>query len=417
MNTSVQTNGALACQGCGAPLTQTLVDLGMSPLANSFVPPARAAAEDPVYPLHARVCNQCLLVQVESVVPAEDIFSSEYAYFSSFSISWLAHCERYAAKVIARFGLGANSHVVEVASNDGYLLQNFVKAGIPALGVEPAANVAAVARAKGVPTEVAFFGSETALRLAKEGRSADLLAAKNVLAHVPDINDFVAGVRAILKPEGVFTVEFPHLLNLLQQVQFDTIYHEHYTYLSLLALEKILDRHGLRIFDVEEVPTHGGSLRVFVCCREASHALQPAVAAVRRKEVAARMDRPEGYQGFQARCEKVRADLLAFLSRAQTEGKSVAGYGAAAKGNTLLNFCGVGTDQIALVADLNPVKQNMLLPGSHIPVTAPAAIDAMKADYILILPWNIRDEVIEQMTPARDWGAKFVTAIPEMRVS
>ena len=405
----------LTCQGCGAPLTLSLVDLGLSPLSNAFVPASRAGEADHAYPLHARVCQSCWLVQVDSVATPGEIFH-DYVYFSSFSDSWLEHCRVYAEMVTARFGLDAKSQVVEVASNDGYLLKNFVAAGIPALGVEPAANVAEAARARGVPTEVAFFGAETARRLAAQGKSADLLAAKNVLAHVPDINDFVQGVRLLLKPEGVFTVEFPHLLNLIRDAQFDTIYHEHFTYLSLLAVERVFARHGLRVFDVEETPTHGGSLRVFACLTGASHAVQPGVAAISAKEAAAALDRPQGYAGFQARVERVRDDLLAFLSQAKAEGRSVAAYGAAAKGNTLLNYSGVGPADVAFVVDRNPAKQDKLLPGSRIPVRAPEAIDAARPDYILILPWNLRDEVVDQLAHARAWGARFVTAIPGLRV-
>jgi SAM-dependent methyltransferase len=369
-----------------------------------------------VFPLHARVCDNCLLVQVERVVPPEAIFN-DYAYFSSYSASWLAHARRYAQSMISRFDLGPQSKVVEIASNDGYLLTNFVEAGIPCLGIEPAANVAEVARAKGVPTEVAFFGVETARRLAEAGHNADLIAAKNVLAHVPDINDFAAGIAILLRDEGVFTVEFPHLLNLIREVQFDTIYHEHFTYLSLLAIERIFTRQGLRIFDVNEIPTHGGSLRVFVCHAEASYAAEPGVAAVRAKEIAAKLDRPEGYAGFAPRVEKIRCDLLAFLDGARTRGCTVAGYGAAAKGNTLLNYCGVGPERVAFVVDQNPAKQNRLLPGSRIPVRAPEAIIAAKPDVILILPWNLKDEITSQLFAARAWGAQFVTAIPDIRVS
>jgi SAM-dependent methyltransferase len=311
--------------------------------------------------------------------------------------------------------LGSQSRVVEIASNDGYMLQYFVEAGIPVLGVDPAANVAKVARSRGIPTEVAFFGRATAERLCARGESADLLAAKNVLAHVPDINDFAQGVAILLKPQGVFTVEFPHLLNLINEVQFDTIYHEHFTYLSLLAVERVFGRNGLRIFDVEAVPTHGGSLRVFACLSEASHVRTPGVAAIRDKELAARLDRPEGYQGFDARVRKVRTDLLAFLDRARADGKTVVGYGAAAKGNTLLNYCGIRSDLIAFVADKSPAKQNKLLPGSRIEVKAPEAICAARPDYVLILPWNLRDEIEKQLAAVREWGGRFVTAIPAIQ--
>jgi SAM-dependent methyltransferase len=402
------------CLGCGAPLARTLVDLGAMPLANAFV--AEGTPEpDPAYPLHARVCDACLLVQVEPAVPPEAIFS-DYAYFSSFSESWLAHCREYAAMAIKRFALNASSKVVEIASNDGYLLANFVAAGIPCLGIEPAANVAAAARAKGVPTEVAFFGVKTAERLAAAGERTDLLVAKNVLAHVPDINDFVAGLAVLLRADGVFTVEFPHLLNLIRHVQFDTIYHEHFTYLSLLAVERIFTRHGLRVFDVAEIPTHGGSLRVFVCHAGSGRRTEDSVAALRAKEIAAHLDGPAGYAGFAPRVEKVRRDLLAFLDAAAAGGRKVAAYGAAAKGNTLLNYCGVGRDRIVFVADRNPAKQGRLLPGSRIPVRAPEAIFETRPDDILILPWNLRDEIAGYLSRARDWGARFVTAVPEIRV-
>ncbi len=408
-------NSAPKCQGCGAPLTRTLVDLGMSPLSNAFISLDQANQIDPTYPLHARVCDLCLLVQVDSVVPPSEIFR-DYVYFSSYSDSWLAHCRAYADIVIARFGLNAKSQVIEVASNDGYLLRNFIAAEIPALGVEPAANVAEVARANGIPTEIAFFGAETAHRLAREGRSADLLVAKNVLAHVPNINDFVEGVRILLKPTGVFTVEFPHLLNLIKDVQFDTIYHEHFTYLSLVAVERVFARHGLRVFDVEEVPTHGGSLRVFACRTEAAYPVGLGVAAVRAKEAVAGLERAEGYSGFQRRVEKVRDDLIAFLKKAKAEGKIVVAYGAAAKGNTLLNYSRVGTGEIAFVADRNPAKQGKLLPGSHIPVRAPEAIRELGPDFILILPWNLRNEIVAQLAYVRSWGGHFVTAIPYLCV-
>lgn len=405
------------CLGCGAPLTRTLVDLGMQPLANSYVRPERAGQPDKVYPLHARVCDACLLVQVDRVVPPEDIFSEDYAYFSSFSESWLDHCRRYVELVVSRFGLNGASKAVEIASNDGYMLQYMVAAGVPSLGVEPAAGVAEAARAKGVPTEIAFFGEATARRLVAEGHAADLLASKNVLAHVPDINDFVAGVHTMLKPEGVYTVEFPHLLNLIRKVQFDTIYHEHFTYLSLLAIERIFDRHGLRIFDIEEIPTHGGSLRVFACRKGAVHALTANVAAVREKETVAGLDRPEGYAGFTARVETVRRNFLAFLDAAKADGKTVAGYGAAAKGNTLFNYCGITAERIAFVCDRSPAKQGKLLPGSRIPVKAPEAIAETKPDYVVIVPWNLREEIAKQLSFVREWGGRFVTAIPEISVS
>jgi SAM-dependent methyltransferase len=412
---SLQRTPAAACLACGTSLSRTFVDLGMSPLANSYVSPEKIATPDPLYPLHARVCDSCLLVQVDSVVPPEEIFS-EYAYFSSYSETWLAHCKAYAHAMMTRFGLGPQSKVIEVASNDGYLLQNFAAAGVPVLGVDPAANVAKVARARGIPTEVAFFGAMTAERLRARGEAADLLAAKNVLAHVPDINDFVQGIATLLKPQGVFTVEFPHLLNLIKEVQFDTIYHEHFTYLSLLAVEWVFGRKGLRIFDVEEVSTHGGSLRVFACLNEADHIRTANVDKVRNKELSSQLDRPEGYAGFDARVKKVRSDLLTFLDQAKATGKTVAGYGAAAKGNTLLNYCRIRSDRIAFVADKSPAKQNLLLPGSRIEIKPPRAIFDARPDFVLVLPWNLRAEIEGQLAAIRDWGGSFVTAIPEIRV-
>lgn len=405
-----------ACLGCGAPLTRTWVDLGLQPLANSNIRPENAGDAEAKYPLHARVCDACLLVQVESVVPREVIFNDDYAYFSSFSDSWLAHCATYAAAMTARFGLGPQSQVVEIASNDGYMLQYFVAAGVPVLGVEPSANTAEAAIARGVPTDISFFGLATAQRLTASGHAADLLAAKNVLAHVPDINDFAAGIAALLKPEGVFTVEFPHLLRTIEGVQFDTIYHEHYTYLSLLAVEKVFARVGLRVFDCTELPTHGGSLRVFACREGAGHALQAGVAAVRAAEVAAGLDKPAGYEGFDARCRAVRDGLNAFLATARAENRTVAGYGAAAKGNTLLNYCSAGADAMLFIADRSPAKQGRLSPGSHIPIWPPEAIAEVRPDYVLILPWNLRNEVMAQLAGIRDWGGRFVTAIPALRI-
>ena len=405
------------CLGCGAALTRTWIDLGLQPLSNNFVPPARAAEADQLYPLHARVCDACLLVQIDSVVPPDAIFNDDYAYFSSFSESWLAHCRAYANAMTARFSLTATSKVIEVASNDGYMLQYFVANGIPVLGIEPSANTAAAATARGVRTEVRFFGAETARDLAARGETADLLAAKNVLAHVPDINDFVAGVAIALKPDGVFTVEFPHLLTTSEGVQFDTIYHEHFTYLSLLAVDRIFVRNGLRIFDVERLTTHGGSLRVFACRTGAGHAVTDEVAAVMAAEVAAGLDGPAGYAGFEVRAQKVRDDLLAFLRAAAADGKTVIGYGAAAKGNTLLNYCGIGPDLLPFIVDRSPQKQGRLCPGSRVPVCAPDDLIVARPDYVLILPWNIRPEVERQLAEIRQWGGQFVVAIPEIRLS
>ncbi|MGL4243041.1 MAG: methyltransferase domain-containing protein [Beijerinckiaceae bacterium] len=404
------------CRFCKTPLTLTLVDLGVTPLANSNLRNADEAAAERSYPLHARVCPSCRLVQVEDVSTPDHIFS-DYLYFSSYSESWVRHAERYAEGAIARLGLGPSSKVVEIASNDGYLLKHFVKRGVPVLGVEPAANVAEAAVGIGVPTEVAFFGRATAERLADAGHRADLMAANNVLAHVPDINDFVGGFRILLKDDGAMSVEFPHLLNLLNQVQFDTIYHEHYSYLSLLAVERIFAANGLRVFDVEELPTHGGSLRVWACRAEsAARKDGPGLAKVRADEAAAGLDTDAAYAGFDARVRKVREDLVAFLQEQRRAGKRVAAYGAAAKGNTLLNYCGIGADLISFAVDRNPHKQDTLLPGSHIPVSDPERIRQDKPDYVLILPWNLKDEIMAQMADIRGWGGKFVVAIPKLAV-
>jgi SAM-dependent methyltransferase len=408
--------GKPACNFCGTELNDTFVDLGAMALANSYLDDADLAKPEPRYPLHARVCRSCFLVQVEPAVPAEEIFS-DYAYFSSYSESWVAHARAYASMAASRFGLGPDSLVAEVASNDGYLLKHFVAAGIPVLGIEPAANVAKVAEENGVRSEVAFFGKETAERLRARGLAADLMAANNVLAHVPDLNDFVGGFPILLKPDGVLTFEFPHLLNLINEVQFDTIYHEHFSYLSLLAVEKILAAHGMAVFDVEELPTHGGSLRVYArhadCAR---HADGPGLGAVRRKEKDAALDQPGAYAGFEPRVVAVREALLNFLRTARDEGKTVAAYGAAAKGNTLLNYCGVGADLIPFVVDRSPAKQGHYLPGSHIPIFGPEKIAAEKPDYVLILPWNLRDEIMAEMAHVLGWGGRFVTAIPELRI-
>ena len=404
------------CRLCDAPLEQTLVDLGLSPLANSYVRAERAGIPDNFYPLHARVCGNCFLVQVDDVVPAGEIFNSEYAYFSSFSESWLDHCRRFASAAVSRFRLGPQSLVVEIASNDGYLLQYFAEAGVRVLGVEPAANVAAAAEAKGVKTRVAFFSEELAKKLRAEGEAPDLICSANVLAHVPDIADFARGVAALLTGEAVYTVEFPHLFNMIELVQFDTIYHEHYSYLSLTAVENLFARTGLRVFDVEEIPTHGGSLRVYACLKDATRPETPAVAALRTKERAAKLDRLDGYEGYDARVKKVREGLLDYLAQAKKEGRKVAAYGAAAKGNTLLNYCGVGAADIAYVVDRNPAKQGTLLPGSRIPVRPVEALHEDQPDDILILPWNIKDEVVSQLADLKKQGVRFLVAIPELAV-
>jgi SAM-dependent methyltransferase len=405
------------CRFCGAPVTLTFADLGSMPLANSFITREDlTAGHERSHPLHARVCDQCLLVQVDDPVAAEDIFGADYAYLSSYSDSWVAHCRRYAEMMIERLKLDRSSLVIEVASNDGYMLRHFVERGVPVLGIEPAANCAQAARKVGVPTEVMFFSERTASEIAARGLRADLMIANNVLAHVPRIRDFVAGFPLLLKPNGTLTFEFPHLLNLIQLTQFDTIYHEHFSYLSLLVVERVLHSVGMRAYDVEELPTHGGSLRVFCCHQDASHAEGEGLGRVRRKEIAAGLDRIEGYTGFPQRIEAVTKAFLAFLAEAKAAGKRVAAYGAAAKGNTFLNVCKVGTDDIVCVFDRSREKQGRLLPGSHIPVLAPEAIREVRPDYVVILPWNIADELTQAFACIRDWGGKFVIAIPQMKI-
>jgi SAM-dependent methyltransferase len=405
------------CRSCAAPLSLTLVDLGTQPLANSYVPVANAGMEEAKYPLHARVCESCWLVQVDDVVPADEIFDADYAYFSSFSESWLAHCRSYARKMTQALNLGPKSLVVEIASNDGYLLQYFQEADVPVLGVEPSGNTAAEAEKKGVPTLVEFWTEALAKRLAAEGKRPDLICSANVLAHVPDINDFVRGVATLLTGDAVYTVEFPHLLNMIKHVQFDTIYHEHYSYLSLLAVEKIFADAGLRVFEVEEMPTHGGSLRVYACLKDAGHVERPGVAKVRADEAAAKLDRAEGYRGFTEKVEAVREGLLDFLQSTHIGRKTVAAYGAAAKGNTILNYCNIGADQIVYCVDKNPAKQDTLLPGSQSPVFDVDELRRRRPDFVLILPWNLKTEIIGQLSDLRANGTGFVIAIPNVSVT
>jgi hypothetical protein len=400
------------CRFCSAPLRQTFADLGMTPLSNSFVDPAHASAMEPFYPLHAYVCDDCHLVQLEAFETPENIFS-DYLYFSSFSESWLRHAEAYALRMIERFSLGRQSLVVEVASNDGYLLRHFRDRGVPVLGVEPAANVASEAGKLGIPTEVAFFGRTTAQRLRDAGIAPQLMAANNVLAHVPDINDFVGGFAILLAPDGVMTVEFPHLLRLIEATQFDTIYHEHFSYLSLLTVQRIFAAHGLRVFDVEQLPTHGGSLRVFATQEGSSrHPTTPAVPGLLAQERVAGLDGTDTYAAFAERVVDAKAALLAFCVEARRAGKVIVGYGAPAKGNTLLNYCGIGPEFIPFTVDRSPYKQGRLLPGVRIPVRAPEAIVEARPDYVLILPWNLKDEIMEQMAGIRAWGGRFVVPIP-----
>jgi SAM-dependent methyltransferase len=404
------------CRFCGSVIEHTFVDLGMSPLCESYVPADRVNAMEPFYPLHAKVCQSCLLVQLEEFVSADEIFS-EYAYFSSYSDSWVEHARRYVEMAVGRFGLDDSSLVVELASNDGYLLQHVVARGIPALGIEPAANVADVARAQGIETVVEFFGQDLARRLAGEGRSADLLAANNVMAHVPDLNDFVGGIATLLAPGGVATIEVPHLLRLVESNQFDTIYHEHFSYFSLLTARKVLEAHGLELFDVDELRSHGGSLRLYAQRAETGRqAVTSAVGELAQRERALGFDTLEGHRSFAHQVNETKWNLLEFLIARRREGKRIAGYGAPGKGNTLLNFCGIRTDLLEYTVDRNPYKQGQFLPGTHIPIKHPEALEQDRPDYILILPWNLKQEIVEQLAYARAWGAQFVGPIPEVEV-
>jgi len=403
------------CRFCGAPLSFTFVDLGMSPLCQTHISQDQLHEMEPFYPLHAYVCDQCFLVQLQEFVTPDEIFT-EYAYFSSYSDSWLAHAAAYVDRMVPALALGPASLVVEVGSNDGYLLQYFVARGIPALGVEPARNVAAAAVRRGVTTITEMFGRRAAQALVLAGRRADLLIGNNVLAQVPDLDDFVGGLSLVLAPGGVLTLEFPHLLRLLEENQFDTIYHEHFSYFSLGTVERILRLHGLAVFDVEELPTHGGSLRVFAQRRDTGR--RPATDAVRRvlgDEVAAGLTSAAGYEGFQARIDKVKDDFASFLIEARRAGRKVAAYGAAAKGNTLMNYAGVRPDLIAYVVDRNPAKQGRFMPGSRIPIVDEAHLRADRPDDIVLLPWNLRDELMTQLDYVRAWGGRFVTAVPALR--
>lgn len=405
----------LQCRLCDAPLTQTFVDLGMSPLCESYLRADQLDAPETFYPLHVRVCASCLLVQLPAYVPGEDIFS-DYAYFSSYSTSWVAHARRYAESMVSRLGLGPGSLVTEVASNDGYLLRHFVAAGVPVLGVEPAANVAEVARANGIRTETRFLGARTGAELAERYGRADLVAGNNVYAHVPDLRDFTAGLAALVKPDGVVTLEFPHLLRLIERRQYDTIYHEHYQYLSLLTAQRALATAGLVVVDVDELATHGGSLRVYA--RPAAAAGEPAapVKAVLELESAAGLHTLDGHQGFAAAVHTIKRDLLGFLLDARDQGLTVAGYGAPGKGNTLLNHCGIRADLLPWTVDRSPHKQHMFLPGTHIPIYPPERIAAERPDRILVLPWNLRAEIVEQLAYVREWGARLVFPIPQLEV-
>ncbi|MBX6362390.1 MAG: methyltransferase domain-containing protein [Gemmatimonadetes bacterium] len=406
----------MTCRFCGATAHHILADLGMSPLCESYLTADELNGMEAFYPLRVYVCHHCFLAQLPEYVSPERIFT-EYAYYSSYSDSWVAHARAYTGMISRRLGLNDRSFVLEIASNDGYLLQHFVAAGIPALGIEPAANVAEAARRRGVPTVVRFFGRELAAELAATGRRADLVVGNNVLAQVPDLNDFVAGIPMVLKPGGVATFEFPHLLRLMEGNQFDTIYHEHFSYFSLLTAEKIFASHGLALFDVEELPTHGGSLRVYL--RHAEHGEPPVSAAVERlraREIAAGLAHIETYARFDEKVKETKRKLLAFLIRAKQEGKSIAGYGAPGKGNTLLNYCGIRSDFVDYTVDRNPYKHGRFLPGTHIPIYPPERLRQTRPDLIFILPWNLREEILEQLAYAREWGARFFVPIPEVRL-
>ena len=404
------------CLFCSEPLRQTFVDLGMSPLCESFLTAEQVNQMEPFYPLHVWICERCFLVQVEEYVRPEGIFT-EYAYFSSYSDSWLAHMRAYADMITARLGLGGQSKVVELGSNDGYLLQYFVAKGIPVLGVEPARNVAQTAIARGVPTVTKLFGRQTARELVAEGVQADLVCGANVLAQVPDVNDFVGGIKLLLRPGGVVTVEFPHLMRLMAENQFDTIYHEHFAYFSFLTAERIFAAHGLTLFDVEELPTHGGSLRIYA--RHAEDASKPVgerAAKLRAREESAGLDRLETYASFTEQVHETKRRLLEFLIGARRRGKRIAGYGAPGKGNTLLNYCGVRTDFVEYTVDRNPYKHGRFLPGTHIPIHPPEKIAETRPDYVLILPWNLKEEIMEQLAAIRSWGGQFVVPIPDVKI-
>lgn len=405
-----------SCRFCGAGLRRTFVDLGMSPLCETYPSKADLNRGEVYYPLHVYVCDQCFLVQLEQYESPENIFS-DYAYFSSYSDSWLKHAENYCNKMLARFGLDEHSFVVEVASNDGYLLQYFVRQNVPVLGIEPAANVAKVAVEKGVPTLVRFFGTKLAEELASDGRCADLVLGNNVLAQVPDLNDFVEGLKVLLKPDGVLTLEFPHLLRLIDHNEFDTIYHEHFSYFSMLTTVRILEAHGLKAFDVEELATHGGSLRVYACRSESqAHEAQPRIGELIAEEEHAGLASMEGYERFARQVKETKLALLEFLLTAARENKSVAGYGAPGKSATLLHYCGIGKDLIEYTVDRSPYKQGRFLPGTHIPIYHSDRIRETKPDYVVILPWNLKTEIMEQLQFIREWGGRFVVPIPKVAI-
>ena len=404
------------CRFCGQELKTTFIDLGMSPLCETYPGPEDLNSMEPYYPLHVYVCEGCFLVQLQEYVSADRIFS-EYAYFSSYSDSWVNHARKYCGQMIEQFRLTRDSLVVEVASNDGYLLKHMVEKRIPVLGIEPAGNVAQAAEHDGVPTLVRFFSADLARELASEGKTADLIAANNVLAQVPDLNDFVAGFKTLLKPAGVVTIEFPHLLRTMERNEFDQVYHEHFSYFSLFTTSRILEAHGLKVFDVEELPTHGGSLRVYASnAEDSSKAVGPAVERVTRNERDEGLNTLDGYTAFAERARQIKWNLLEFLLSAKRAGKSVAGYGAPGKGTTLLHYCGIGRELLEYTVDRNPYKQGRFMGGNQIPIHHPDKIRETKPDYVLILPWNLTDEIMEQLSYIREWSGRFVAPIPEFKI-
>ena len=408
----------MKCRHCSAELKLTLVDLGSAPPSNAYLTIQKLQNPEKWFPLRVLVCEQCWLVQTEDFAQADELFDADYAYFSAFSSSWLTHSERYVSDMAQRFSLNEQSHVVEIAANDGYLLQYVKALGIPCTGIEPTASTASAARAKGIDIVEEFFGVNLAKQLVADGKQADLTAANNVLAHVPEINDFVAGFTALLKPNGVATFEFPHLLNLIELNQFDTIYHEHFSYLSLTAVQHIFAANGLSVFDVQELPTHGGSLRVFAQRTDTGlQVINDQVRLLLQKEKSVGMRTAEYYTGFQGKSEKVKDDFVAFLIEAKRKGKSVAAYGAAAKGNTLMNFAGIRSDLIQFAVDKNPAKQGKYMPGSRIPIVSEDRLIEERPDYVVILPWNLREEVMQQLAYVQEWGGKFVTAVPDLKLA
>lgn len=406
----------VACNACGAKVHRRFVDLGKSPLCERFIRADMVDEMEPFFPLNTLVCDVCHLVQLREYVTPDFIFTEDYPYYSSYSTSWVAHAKAYCEMMKARMGLGGDSLVVEVASNDGYLLQHFVAMGVPVLGIEPTKNTASAAMEKGVPTRVAFFNQTTARAMREEGLEADLMLGNNVLAHVPNINDFVAGFAIVLKPEGLLTFEFPHLVRLIEQTQFDTIYHEHFSYLSLITVDRLVRRHGLRVVDVQELPTHGGSLRVFCAREESTHVRSSAVDALIAREVAFGITTAALYESFTPKVERVKRNILRFLIDAKEAGQRVIGYGAPGKGNTLLNYCGIRTDLLEFTVDRNPHKHGMFTPGTHIPIKPVEALNEARPDFVWIMPWNLRDEISAQMRHIGDWGGRFVVAIPELEI-